>query len=154
MKKIVIISALVSSVFMTGCATQIPGANQYNTATAGAMQQVMLGTVISTRPVVLKGSQMGIGGLAGAGIGGLLGSKVGSGKGSIVGAILGAVGGGVAGNAVESHLSKSDGVEITIKTDQGQIVAIAQAVDQNQIFRSNDRVKIIGSGNSYKVTKL
>lgn len=154
MKKLVIVATLASSIFMTGCATQIPGANQYNTATAGTMQQVMVGTVLSTRPITLKGSQMGIGGLAGAGIGGLIGSKVGSGKGSIVGTILGVVAGGVAGNAVESHMSKSDGVEITIKLDNGQTVAIAQAVDQTQIFHIKDRVQVTGSGNNYKVSKI
>lgn len=153
MKKI-IISGLISVMALTGCATQIPGANQYNSATAGVIQQVTFGTVLSVRNVQLDGKQSGVGGLAGAGIGGIAGNQIGGGSGKVVMTILGVVGGAIVGNAIEGRVAKSEGIELTIKTDTGQTVAVAQTVNPNEAFKPKDRVKIVGSGNNFKISRI
>ena len=73
--------------------------------------------------------------------------SVGGGKGSIVGTILGAVAGGMAGSAIEGGTSHKAGVEITVKLDNGQLVAIVQEADEE--FHPGERVRILsGSGTS------
>lgn len=149
-----IIFGIVTAVFLTGCASQIPGADQYNSATAGSMQRVTLGTVVNMRTVTLNGNKSMVGGLAGAGIGGLAGSQIGSGKGSIIAGILGVVAGGIAGNVIENRIAKSEGVELTIKLDDNQLVSIAQNVDQSHPLKIGDRVKITGGGSHCKVSSI
>ena len=73
----------------------------------------------------------------------LQGSAVGGGKGSYVAAIIGAVAGGLLGAATEEGLTRTQGVEITVREDDGSTRAYVQQVDQGQIFRVGERVRIL-----------
>jgi outer membrane lipoprotein SlyB len=83
--------------------------------------------------------------------GGVAGSTIGHGRGSALGAIAGAVVGGLAGQAAEQGVTAKRGVEVTVKLDGGQMVAIMQEADET--FRPGDRVRILSDGATSRVTR-
>ncbi|WP_060482786.1 glycine zipper 2TM domain-containing protein [Pseudomonas sp. NBRC 111119] len=141
-------SALLLATFTTmslllgGCASSLSG-DSYSRDEARRVQTVRLGTIESLRPVKIEGTKTPIGGGAGAVVGGLAGSAVGGGRGSIVAAVIGAVAGGLAGSAAEEGITRTQGVEITVREDDGSMRAYVQAVQENEIFRVGDRVRIM-----------
>jgi outer membrane lipoprotein SlyB len=84
-------------------------------------------------------------------VGGVGGSAIGQGRGSAVAAVLGAVAGGVAGHVAEQGLTAKRGVEVTVKLDNGRMVAITQEADET--FRPGDRVRILSDGATSRVTR-
>jgi outer membrane lipoprotein SlyB len=95
--------------------------------------------------VQIEGTKSGIGTAAGAVVGGIGGSKAGSGKGSSVGAVLGTVAGGVVGSAIEEGATRQSAMEITVKFDDGKLIAVTQAGDEK--FQPGERVRVLtGSG--------
>lgn len=137
------LSLALISLSLVGCAGSQSGSAYTRAQTRGEMN-VRLGVVESVRPVMIEGTQSGVGTLAGAAVGGIAGSNVGQGKGATVGSILGAVLGGVAGQAIEERTSQKPGLEITVKLDNGQLTAITQEADES--FHVGERVRIL-SGN-------
>ena len=136
--------AALATLILTGCAGSQSGSAYSRSQTRGEMN-VRMGVVESVRQVAIEGTQSGVGAAAGGVIGGVAGSDIGHGKGSTVGAVLGAVLGGVAGQAIEERASKKDGLEITIKLDSGQIIAVTQEADDQ--FHAGERVRVLsGSG--------
>ena len=136
--------AALATLILTGCAGSQSGSAYSRSQTRGEMS-VRMGVVESVRQVAIEGTQSGVGAAAGGVIGGVAGSDIGHGKGSTVGAVLGAVLGGVAGQAIEERASKKDGLEITIKLDSGQIIAVTQEADDQ--FHAGERVRVLsGSG--------
>jgi outer membrane lipoprotein SlyB len=111
---------------------------------------VRMGVVESVRQVTIEGTQSGAGTLAGGVVGGVAGSEIGHGKGSTVGAVLGAVLGGVAGQAIEEKVSKKEGMEITIRLESGQIIAVTQEADEQ--FRAGDRVRVLSGSGTTRVS--
>ena len=76
-------------------------------------------------------------------MGGIGGSAIGGGRGSYVTAIIGAVAGGLAGAAAEEGMTRTQGVEITVREDDGTSRAYVQEVDQGAVFRVGERVRIL-----------
>jgi len=140
---------LLAALSLAGCAASDSGSVFSHNESRREMT-VRLGVVESVRNVNLEGSDSGAGTLAGAAIGGLAGSNVGGGKGSSVGAILGAVAGGVAGHAIEGGVTKKQGLEITVKLDNGGMVAIVQ--ENDEAFRAGERVRLLSTGNKTRVS--
>lgn len=140
---------LLAALSLAGCATSDSG-NVFSHSESRREMTVRLGVVESVRSVNLEGTESGAGTLAGAAIGGLAGSNVGGGKGSSIGAILGAVAGGVAGHAIEGSVTKKQGLEITVKLDNGSMVAIVQENDED--FRAGERVRLLSSGGKTRVS--
>jgi outer membrane lipoprotein SlyB len=133
-----------AAILLAGCAGSQSGSAYSRTQTRGEMH-VRMGIVESVRTVLIEGTQSGVGAVAGGVVGGVAGSNVGQGRGSTVGSVLGAVLGGMAGQAIEEKASKKDGVEITIKLDGGQIIAVTQEADEQ--FHTGERVRVLsGSG--------
>jgi outer membrane lipoprotein SlyB len=83
--------------------------------------------------------------------GGIGASSIGRGTGSAVAAVVGAVVGGVAGQAAEQGFTGKRGVEVTVKLDNGSMVAITQEADET--FRPGDRVRILSDGATSRVTR-
>ena len=136
--------AAVAALILAGCAGSQSGSAYSRAQTRGEMH-VRMGMVESVRSVTIEGTQSGVGTVAGGVVGGVAGSNIGHGKGSTVGSILGAVVGGVAGQAIEEKTTKKDGLEITIKLDSGQIIAITQEADEQ--FHAGEKVRVLsGSG--------
>ena len=141
--------AIAVSLFITGCASTSSGSVYSSSQTRGE-QTVRMGVVESVRQVTIEGSKSGVGTVAGAAVGGVAGSNIGGGKGSTVGAILGAVAGGVAGSAIEQGTTKKQGLEITVKLDNGDLRAITQDADES--FRPGERVRLLSGGGVTRVT--
>jgi outer membrane lipoprotein SlyB len=129
-------------VLAAGCQSTLTG-ESYSRSEARKVQQVQYGTVAYLRPVVIEGTKTPIGAGAGAAVGGIGGSSVGSGKGAAVASVVGAVAGGVAGAAVEEQATKRQGVEITVRLDNGQTIAVVQQVAPGVSFRVGDRVRVL-----------
>ena len=135
---------------LTGCASPGLGGGTYTREQARREQTVRLGHVESVREVKLEGTRSGVGPAAGAVAGGVAGSSIGSGRGAALGAIGGALIGGIAGQAAEQGLTAKRGVEVTVKLDNGQMLAIVQEADE--AFRPGDRVRILSDGATSRVT--
>ncbi|HZN27116.1 MAG TPA: glycine zipper 2TM domain-containing protein [Burkholderiales bacterium] len=146
-----VMAAAAFAAVLTGCATPGLGGGSYSREQARREQTVRVGVVESVREVKLEGTRSGIGPGAGAVAGGVAGSTVGHGRGSAVAAIAGAVVGGIAGQAAEQGLTAKRGVEVTVKLDSGQMLAIVQEADET--FRPGDRVRILSDGATSRVTR-
>ncbi|MDB5984040.1 MAG: lipoprotein SlyB [Pseudomonas sp.] len=125
-----------------GCTSSLTG-DSYSRDEARQVQTVRMGTIESLRPVKIEGTKTPIGAGAGAVVGGVAGSAVGGGRGSIITAVIGAVAGGLIGSASEEGLTRTQGVEITVREDDGTMRAYVQAVAENEIFRVGERVRIM-----------
>lgn len=137
---------------ISGCASNL-GGDVYSRSEARQVQQVMYGTILELRVVKIEGTKTPIGAIAGAGIGGVAGSAVGGGSGRIITTIIGAVGGGLLGGYGEELLTRSNGVEITIRLDSGSIRSIVQQIQPNEVFRVGERVRLMSAGGTTRVTK-
>ena len=135
-------ASLSTVLLLSGCASNLNGST-YSRADARAVQTVRLGTIESLRPAQIEGPRTPIGAIAGAAVGGIAGSGVGGGRGSSIATVLGGVVGGMAGAAAEEGLTRSQGVEITVREDDGSLRAYVQAVQENEIFRVGERVRIM-----------
>lgn len=139
------------SLALGGCASSLTG-DTYSRDEARKVQTVRLGTIEMLRPVKIEGTKTPIGAGAGAVIGGVAGSGVGGGRGSAVAAVIGAVAGGLLGAAAEEGLTRTQGVEITVREDDGSLRAYVQAVQENEIFRVGERVRIMTVDGTSRVT--
>jgi len=146
---LVLACAAAATVVLSGCAGSQSGSAYSRSQTRGEMH-VRMGVVESVRTVTIEGTQSGVGVVAGGVVGGIAGSNVGHGRGSTVGSVLGAVLGGVAGQAIEEKTSKKDGLEITIKLDSGQIIAVTQEADE--AFRAGERVRVLSGSGATRVS--
>lgn len=142
---------LISLAVLAGCAGSKSG-DVYTRDQARREQNIRMGVVESVREVLMEGTKSPVGAIAGAAVGGVAGSTLGGGKGSTIAAVIGAVAGGLAGSAIEEGVTRKQAMEITIKMDNGQLIAIVQEGDPLE-FRSGDRVRIISSGGESRVTR-
>ena len=139
---LLVASFTTMSLLLSGCASNLQG-DTYSRDEARRVQTVRMGTIESLRPVKIEGTKTPIGGGAGAVVGGVAGSAVGGGRGSVVAAVIGAVAGGLLGAATEEGITRTQGVEITVREDDGSMRAYVQAVQENEIFRVGERVRIM-----------
>ena len=144
------VSVLLISLILGGCASSRSG-DVYSRDQARREMVVRTGVIESVREVTMEGTKSGAGTFAGAAVGGVAGSTVGGGKGHIVGAILGAVAGGIAGSAVEEHVTKKNALEITVKLDGGQLIAVVQ--EMGEYFHPGERVRVLSGSGSSRVTR-
>ena len=142
---------LISLAVLAGCATSKSG-DVYTRDQARREQNIRMGVVESVREVLMEGTKSPVGAIAGAAVGGVAGSTLGGGKGSTIAAVIGAVAGGLAGSAIEEGVTRKQAMEITIKMDNGQLIAIVQEGDPLE-FRPGDRVRIISSCGESRVTR-
>jgi outer membrane lipoprotein SlyB len=139
----------LTTTLLAGCPASMSGST-YTREQARQAQDVRMGVVESVREVMIEGTKTPIGPVAGAAVGGIAGSNLGGGRGSAVGAILGAVAGGVGGAAIEEGVTRQKGLEITVKFDNGHMIAVTQAADE--AFRPGDRVRVLSGGGVTRVT--
>ena len=135
---IVVVAA--ASLVLSGCPSSMSG-GAYERSQARGAQDVYLGYVENVRQVLIEGTKSGVGAVGGAALGGLAGSTVGRGRGRVAGAVGGAVLGGLAGSAIEEGTTQQPGLEITVRLDNGRMLAITQAADEP--FYRGDRVQVL-----------
>jgi outer membrane lipoprotein SlyB len=144
-----LIVLLAADLALSGCVQSMSG-GAYSRGQARQEQNVRNGTVESLRTVTIEGTKTPIGTLAVGAVGGVAGSTVGGGRGSAVAAILGAVAGGIAGSAAEEALTRKQGLEIIVKLDSGNTIAITQEADEK--FSPGERVRVLSGGGVTRVT--
>ncbi|WP_300453693.1 glycine zipper 2TM domain-containing protein [Accumulibacter sp.] len=149
MKLPLVVALVLSGSVLVGCADSRSG-SVYSRDQARQELLVRQGIVESVREVALEGSKSGTGIVAGAAVGGVAGSNIGGGKGQIVGAILGAVAGGLAGAAIEEGATRKIGLEITVRLESGQLVAVVQEGDER--FLPGERVRLLSGRGDTRVT--
>ncbi|HWI97785.1 MAG TPA: hypothetical protein VNU96_02135 [Burkholderiales bacterium] len=137
-KGMLVVSA--AAVLFAGCVSQKTG-DVYTRDEALREQSVRRATVESVRPVKIEGTRSGVGAVAGGAVGGIAGSTVGTGKTSNVAAVAGALGGGLAGQALEEGVTRKNGVEITVRLDNGEMRAIVQ--DDSDKFFTGQKVRLL-----------
>jgi outer membrane lipoprotein SlyB len=149
MKRFTLTIAITIAAMLAGCASSQSG-SAYERRQARQEMSVRLGVVESVRHVTLEGTKSPAGTVAGGALGGLAGSNIGHGKGSTAGAIVGVVVGAVAGSAIEEQVTKKDGLEITIKLDSGELIAVTQEADE--AFHPGERVRVLRGSGATRVT--
>ncbi|WP_066455047.1 glycine zipper 2TM domain-containing protein [Castellaniella caeni] len=143
----------LSVLALAGCANQSASGSVYSYGQAQQEQVVRYGTVVSVRPVVIQSDQSsGVGALAGGALGGVAGSAIGGGRGQILTTIGGALLGGLAGNAAENQVNKTQGLEITVRLDNGETRVVAQANDIQ--LSSGQRVQVISGGGPTRIVPM
>lgn len=142
------ITFLIAAI-LAACASSNSG-DVYSREDARKIQTVRMGVVESVRAVKLEGTKTPIGTAAGAAVGGIAGSTIGEGKGSAVGAVIGAVAGGLAGSAIEEVVTRKDALEITVKLDNGSLVAIVQEATES--FTPGEKVRLIETVGTTRVS--
>jgi len=142
---------LISVALLAGCASSKSG-DVYTRDQARREQTIRMGVVESIREVLMEGTKSPVGAIAGGAVGGIAGSTLGGGRGSAVAAVIGAVVGGLAGSAIEEGVTRKQAMEITVKMDNGHLIAIVQEGDPRE-FRAGDRVRIISSGGESRVSR-
>ncbi|MGE8294817.1 MAG: hypothetical protein ACN6PH_04685 [Pseudomonas sp.] len=150
-KPTLLITSLAALLALGGCQSSLTG-DTYSRDEARAVQTVRMGTIESLRPVKIEGTKTPVGAGAGAVIGGVGGSGLGGGRGSAVMAVVGAVAGGLLGAAAEEGLTRTQGVEITVREDDGTMRAYVQEVEPNQVFRVGERVRIMTVNGTSRVS--
>lgn len=142
--------ALALAASLAACSTTNPDVVSRNDAQR--MSTVLDATVLSVRPVVVEGSQSGIGAAAGGVVGGVAGSTVGGHNEAIVVGVLGAVLGGVIGNAVERTGTQEQALEIMLQLRNGERRSVVQAKGTED-FAPGDAVVLVSTGGKVRVTK-
>jgi outer membrane lipoprotein SlyB len=152
--RVVLGAVLAGSLAMSGCAYNSSSADVYTASQAQREETVRMGTVDSVRAVKISsnnGQPSGLGAIGGGALGAVAGSAIGGGRGSIVTGIVGGLAGAVAGNTIENSTAIRDGVEITVRLDNGDMRAITQSAT-GEIFRAGERVRLLSSGGVTRVT--
>ncbi|MGN6231779.1 MAG: glycine zipper 2TM domain-containing protein [Trinickia sp.] len=152
--RVMLITLMVGTVTMTGCAYNSSSPDVYTAGQAQREESVRFGTVESVRAVTISsndGQPSGLGAIGGGALGAVAGSAFGGGRGSIATAIIGGIAGAVAGNAVENGVAKRNGLEITVRLDNGDLRAITQAAT-GEVFQAGDRVRLLSSAGVTRVT--
>ena len=143
-----------SALTISGCAYNSSSADVYTASQAQREETVRMGIVDSVRAVKISsnnGQPSGLGAVGGGALGAVAGSTIGGGNGSILTAIVGGIAGAGAGNAIENGVAVHDGIEITVRLDNGDLRAITQSAN-GEIFRAGDRVRLLSSAGTTRVT--
>jgi outer membrane lipoprotein SlyB len=147
--ELVLIGLLVT---LTGCMSTLSG-ESYSRSEARKEQRVEFGRIEYIRPVVIEGTKTPIGAGTGAAVGGIAGSGVGAGRGQDIATVVGAVAGGLAGAAAEEQLTKKQGIELTVRLNNGDIIAVVQEVSSQVRFNVGDRVRVLTLGGTTRVAQ-
>lgn len=140
---------LMIASLLNACVSSNSG-DVYSREEARKIQTIRKGVVESVRTVKLEGTRTPVGTATGAVIGGVAGSTVGDGKGSAIAAVIGAVAGGLLGSAAEEGLTRKDAFEITVKLENGSLVAIVQEATEK--FAPGDNVRLIENGGITRIS--
>jgi outer membrane lipoprotein SlyB len=148
MKRLIAAAAVLAT--LAACTTTSPDVVSKNEAQR--LATVQDGVILSTRNVVVEGSQSGIGGAAGGIAGAVAGSTVGGHRENAVVGVLGAVVGGVVGNAVERFGTREEAVELLIQLKNGERRSIVQA-KAGETLNPGDSVILVTTGGKVRVTR-
>lgn len=139
------LGAIALALTLAGCALPSLSPDVYGRSDAGRIHNQRLGEVVMLRSVPISGRSGVIGTYGGGYIGAAVGGTVGDGGGENVAEAVGAVAGAVAGQKAEEVATRSQGLEITVKLDDGDTITLVQGADVP--FEVGERVRVLISGN-------
>jgi outer membrane lipoprotein SlyB len=142
-----------ATVVVCAACVSSPSSQTYQRREAQSAFNVSYGEVVSTRVVKIEGEASFIGVFGGAEIGRAVGHAVDNGGSHGIAGAVGSVGGAVAGQAVERKLTEEEGLEITVRLDSSDVIAVVQARDVE--FSAGERVRVLrGHNGSARVSRL
>ena len=142
-KRTIWVLCTAGTLLLTGCS--LHSGSVYDRNEMGQPQTFSKGIILSVRDVKVKGTESGVGTVAGAAAGGLAGSMLGGNPTTrAIGAIGGAVVGGLAGTVGEEAVMSGSASEIIIQPDHGEPYSVIQVNDEE--LRAGERVLIFESG--------
>ena len=140
------------AMLFASCAQDTMTGDVYRHGDTRQAQSVSYGKITSIRAVKIEGNHEA-GTVVGAVAGGLLGSQLGRGSAAhTAGAVGGAVVGGAVGSNVEQSMGNRNGIEITVRLNEGGSLSVVQEVNPREGFGIGDRVRVLTSGNRSRVT--
>ena len=136
-----------------GCASYNASGNIFSKNDVRTAYDVSYGEVLSIKEVKIEGNSSFIGTWGGAQIGRDIGQKVGDRRRNPIAGSVGAIAGAAAGKTIEKELTSEVGIEIMIKMDNGNTIAIIQS--NEGIVDEGDRVKVLfGSRGEARVASI
>jgi outer membrane lipoprotein SlyB len=141
-------ATLLLALSLAACADMGGG---YDTERLPAAEPERGGVVEAVRSVPL-GNRVGsiagtvVGGTAGA----TVGRTVGSGRGSQAASVVGAVAGTIAGNMAAQSAGNPDGLEITVRLDNGRQLLVVQPAGET--FKPGERVRVLSDQQGIRIT--
>jgi len=153
-RRLIAVAAVAASMaILAGCANKSASSSVYTFGQAQQEQIVRTGTVVAVRAVTIQDDKSsGAGMLAGGALGGVAGNAVGGGSGRAIATVGGAILGGLLGNTVENQVNRRQGLEITVRLDNGETRVVAQEADVS--FTSGQRVRLISGGGPTRVVPM
>lgn len=146
-------AVLTASLVLTlgACASSSPDVIQRKDAQR--LSQVEDGVVLTTRKVVVDGSQSGIGATVGGVTGAVAGATAGNSNAQhqVIGLLVG-VAGAVAGNTIERFATREDATELLIQLKGGERRAVVQAKGE-EVLAPGDKVILITTSGKVRVAK-
>ena len=115
-------------------------ARQWPSWTVAAASCADCGTVLSIRPVDVRGEGSYVGPIAGGVLGAVLGNQVGGGSGRKAATAVGAIGGAVLGREIERRRGSSTHYDVVVRMEDGTERTIS--VPQSGELRVGDPVKV------------
>ncbi|MDB4474751.1 hypothetical protein N9023_07065, partial [Opitutaceae bacterium] len=103
---------------------------------------VKFGRVLSATPAMIEGKRGLAGSLGGAAAGGMAVKPQIRSAGDLVVGTIGAIGGSIVGSATQEAMTRTEGQEITIGLENGEVLVISQDAEGG-IFREGAAVKIV-----------
>lgn len=149
MKYLIIVLSLLLA---QGCAKSLEG-DVYSRDEAQRTMNVQWATIIETKPIVIEGDRSQKGQMAGGIIGGAAGYGVTDSNTRALTTAIGTVAGAIVGEMAEEQLTNAQGLEITIKLDNGENIIIVQEVENVNDFVAGDKVKLVSGSGKLHVTK-
>jgi outer membrane lipoprotein SlyB len=153
MKRVFAIAGIVPACLSLTLACATPNSSTVSSGQTNQVQTVVNGEVLAVRSVEIRPETTRVGMVTGAALGGIGGAQIGGGTASnVAGGITGAVVGGMLGSALQRGGQTHSGIEITVKLDSGETIAIVQAGNMND-FAVGNRVRVIGDSDEARVTR-
>lgn len=144
---------IIISLALTGCTVLPPGSVAQYRSNSQYSVMVRTGTLEAVRMIKVQGSPSGAGMLAGGVVGGLVGSKMGGGRGKKILTVLGAIAGAGVGANMEQNSSASRALELIIRMDNGEVVAIVQELSE-EAFYNGQRVRVVNDNGQLWVSRF
>ena len=139
------------SLFLSSCAQQSLTGDTYSRGEAGRAQSVSEGEITSIRNVAIQGNSTAGGLIAGI-AGGILGNEIGSGNtANNLGALGGAAAGAALGSRAQQALGTKQGLEITVKLDNGRSISAVQEFNKRESFSVGERVRVLSNGRTTRI---
>lgn len=115
--------------------------------------QLQMGVIEHVRWVQIRNPSSGaLGTIAGGVIGGIAGSTVGRGVGRSLATAIGATAGAAIGGGIDQQAHKGQGLEITVRLDNGSRMVVVQSAEP--MFNVGERVRVLsGSQGQTRVSR-